>query len=135
MKKLADGGAVFVEKEHNGCRYGQMDLTAGYKTPDAQEEVPCAFLDAHRGCVLSQEDKPFDCKIWPLRIMDKDGKKVIALTPTCPSINQQPLQVMEELVQSGLGQQIFEYAKGHPYIIKIYKEGFPVLMAEGEAQA
>ena len=58
----------------------------------------------------------------------KEDKTVIALTPTCPAVNKQPLSVMEKLVEDGLGNTIYEYSKTHPYIVKEYKEGFPVLM-------
>mgnify|MGYP000020649228 FL=1 len=112
----------------DGFEYGQMELMYKYKTEDSEEEAACEFLDAKRGCVLSDEDKPFDCKIWPLRIMKKEDKTVIALTPTCPAVNKQPLSVMEKLVEEGLGNTIYEYSKTHPYIVKEYKEGFPVLM-------
>lgn len=107
-------------------RDGQIVL-GGYRTDDPEEEVPCTFLDPHKGCILKPEDKPFDCSIWPLRIMDKDGELVIALTPTCPSIGATPRPELIELVKNGLGEQIFEYAKTHPYIVKEYREGFPVV--------
>lgn len=126
----ADRGAVFVKHESDGKIYGQMDLTGCYRTQDSEEEAPCAFLDPDKGCMLSDEDKPFDCKIWPLRIMKKSGdnKCVIALTPTCPAINKVPLEKMKELVQEELGEKIYAYAKEYPYIVKEYREGFPVLM-------
>jgi hypothetical protein len=60
--------------------------------------------------------------------MQKDGRLVIALTPTCPAINEVGEQRMRELVQDGLGTTIRDYAATHPFIIKDYKEGFPVLM-------
>ena len=107
-------------------RDGQIIL-GGYRTDDSEEEVPCTFLDPQKGCILKGEDKPFDCSIWPLRIMDKGGKLVIALTPTCPAIGAVPNQALIDLVKNGLGEQIFEYAKTHPYIIKEYREGFPVV--------
>ncbi len=108
-------------------RDGQIIL-GGYRTDDPEEEVPCTFLDPQKGCILKGEDKPFDCSIWPLRIMNKDGKLVIALTPTCSAIGAVPSQALVELVQNGLGEKIFEYAKTHPYIIKEYKEGFPIIL-------
>lgn len=111
-------------------RDGQIVL-GGYRTDDPEEEVPCTFLDPHKGCILKVEDKPFDCSIWPLRIMNKDGELVIALTPTCPSIGATPRPELIELVKNGLGKKIFEYAKTHPYIIKEYKEGFPKLKSLG----
>ena len=107
-------------------RDGQIVL-GGYRTDDTEEEVPCTFLDPHKGCILKPEDKPFDCSIWPLRIMRKDGELVIALTPTCPSIGAVPSQALTELVKSGLGEKILEYAKEHPYIIKEYRAGFPII--------
>lgn len=107
-------------------RDGQIVL-GGYKTADPEEEVPCTFLDLERGCILKPEDKPFDCSIWPLRIMDKDGELVIALTPTCPTIGATLRPELIELVQNGLAQKIFEYAKMHPEIIKEYRIGFPII--------
>lgn len=107
-------------------RNGQIVL-GGYRTDDPEEEVPCTFLDPHKGCILKAEDKPFDCSIWPLRVMDKGGELVIALTPTCPTIGATPRPNLIELVKNGLGAKIFEYAKTHPYIVKEYREGFPVV--------
>ena len=107
-------------------RNGQIVL-GGYRTDDPEEEVPCTFLDPHKGCILKAEDKPFDCSIWPLRVMDKGGELVIALTPTCPTIGATPRSELIALVKNGLGAKIFEYAKTHPYIIKEYREGFPII--------
>ena len=59
--------------------------------------------------------------------MNKDGQLVIALTPTCPAIGVAPDKALVDLVQGGLGKRIFEYAKTHPYIIKEYREGFPIV--------
>ena len=42
--------------------YGQMKLLHKYCTQDSEEEAACDYLDEHKGCILSQEDKPFDCK-------------------------------------------------------------------------
>lgn len=106
----------------------RLVLEINYRTDDPEEEVPCTFLDPQKGCILKGEDKPFDCSIWPLRIMNKDGKLVIALTPTCSAIGAVPSQALVELVQNGLGENIFEYAKTHPYIVKEYKEGFPIIL-------
>lgn len=109
-------------------RYGQMQLEYKYQTDHAEEEAACEFLDPNRGCVLSEQDKPFDCKIWPLRIMKKDEELVIALTPTCPALGKTVSKEMKDLVCQGLGKQIYEYAMEHPFMIKEYREEFPVIM-------
>ena len=115
-----------VDDPHK-CGAGRLVLENNYRTADPEEEVPCTFLNPQKGCILKPEDKPFDCSIWPLRIMRKDGELVIALTPTCPSIGAVPSQALTELVKSGLGEKILEYAKEHPYIIKEYRAGFPII--------
>ena len=131
VEKYGAEGIRFLNCGEGDARYGRMDLEGNYRTKDSEEEVPCSFLDVKRGCILSEEDKPFDCKIWPLRIMRKqDGELVIALTPTCPEIGKQPPKIMEDLVRNGLGEKIYAYAAEHPFIIKEYKEGFPVLMVK-----
>ena len=110
----------------DGC--GQMKLEHKYKTDDEGEEAACDYLDAHKGCILSNEDKPFDCKIWPLRIMRKEDKLVIAFTPTCAALGKIPSDELKKLVNAGLGETIYDYAAKNPFIIKDYKEGFPVIM-------
>ncbi len=102
-----------------------VDLDGCYRTDDPEEEALCPFNE--QGCVLSAGDKPFDCSIWPLRVMRRNGGLAICLTPTCPVINEKPLAVMRELVQGEVGDRIAEYARLHPYIIKDYKDGFHVL--------
>lgn len=140
VRKL--GGEFDIEQK-DGYSYGKMNFDGRYSTDDAEEEAVCQYLDAQKGCVLSYEDKPFDCKIWPLRIMraqraDKaergagehiadESKLVIALTPTCPAINKVDIETVRKLVEEELGSVIYEYARQHPYIIKEYRENFPVL--------
>ena len=120
----ASDGARDAHESQNAYR---LVLESNYRTDDPEEEVPCTFLDPERGCLLKPEDKPFDCSIWPLRIMDKDGELVIALTPTCPAIGAVPNQALIDLVKNGLGEKILTYAKEHPYIIKEYRAGFPII--------
>lgn len=126
VDKLSMRRGSLVPDESLGCV--RIDLSECYKGTDEAEEVSCGFLDSEKGCMLSEEDKPFDCKIWPLRIMNRDGELVIALTPTCPAINEVPTEVMKKLVDDGLGETIAKYATEHPYIVKPYREGFPILM-------
>lgn len=141
VKKL---GGKFDMEQKDGCGYGKMNFDDRYCTNDTKEEAACPYLDTQKGCILSEEDKPFDCKIWPLRIMRmKDISKregcagggiadesrlVIALTPTCPAINKIDIENVRNLVKEELGSVIYEYARRHPYIVKEYREGFPVLM-------
>ncbi len=165
-------GGRFNMEQMDGRVYGRMDFSGKYATDNPEEEAACEYLDLNKGCTLSYEDKPFDCKIWPLRIMrtkaydergggaiaegesgepatgtisegeagehaagkiaenrrEIGGKLVVALTPTCPAINKVDIEEVKKLVEDVLGNTIYEYAKEHPYIVKEYRNDFPILM-------
>ena len=96
-----------------------VELSHLYKTDDPEEEAPCPFLDSSKGCILPPELKPFDCSIWPFRAVKVNGDQLaVALMPTCPAINKVPREIITELLKSGLGKKILDYAKENPDIVK-----------------
>lgn len=111
-----------VENE-NECY--QVNLVNKYKTSEEDEEGACPFL-GEKGCLLTK-DKPFDCSIWPLRVMKKEDEIFICLTPTCPSINLLPVEKIKTVLKNGLGEKIKEFTQKNPYIIKEYRDGFIIL--------
>jgi len=112
--------------EKDGYCYAKYDLSDQYKTDDADEEVPCPYL-GESGCILSDDEKPWDCKIWPLRVMNKDGEIVVALTPTCPSINRLEFAYVKDFVSANLKKDITEYEAAHTFLIKEYRSDFPII--------
>ena len=101
-------------------------------TESDDELFYCPALDHSTGCILG-EDKPFDCKIWPYRIMELGGKKVISIASICPTMYSKPLsELCEELDKNGLAEKIFAFAEAHPYIIKPYEKGYPILMVKND---
>lgn len=126
--KYATAENRFESVTVNGAPCAKMILEGAYKTESSEEEAPCFFLKDGVGCTLSDSEKPFDCKIWPLRVMQKGEHLVIALTPTCPAIQKVGTARMKALVESGLGDVIFDYATAHPYVIKDYRADFPILV-------
>lgn len=120
-------GSVLREFTSGSQTYATYDLSDKYLTDSPDEEAPCPYLGEH-GCLLDDEQKAWDCKIWPLRVMRKaDGEVVIALTPTCPSINKLDIETVRDFVQNKLRDNLLAYAVAHPYLIKEYKEGFAIL--------
>ncbi len=81
------------------------------------------------GCMLG-DDKPFDCRIWPYRIMDIDGRRAIAIASICEELYNRPLSQLVGLLKEGLAAEMFAYADMHPEIVRQYYEGYPVLMFE-----
>ncbi len=92
----------------------------------------CPALDRDSGCTLG-DDKPFDCRIWPYRIMELGGRRVISIASICPTMYSKPLsELCGELERDRLAEKIFAFADSHPYIVKPYEEGYPILKVEKE---
>lgn len=125
VEELKEKYGEFEVKEYKDSYTLKLDNL--YQTDSEEEEAPCPFLDDEKGCILSDEDKPFDCKIWPLRVMEKEGRQHIVLTPTCPSVNRSA-DKLKELVWEGLGREILQYAGDWPDMVKDYREDFIEIM-------
>lgn len=116
---------IFMEK--NGVKYAVTDLTGKYVTDDENEEAKCPFLSEESGCILT-DDKPFDCRIWPLRAVRKpDGGFGIAIAMTCPEMNKVPEDKIMELLDEGLAEKIYEHASVHPEMVKECTEDYKML--------
>ena len=88
----------------------------------------CPMLDHEKGCLLGS-NKPFDCKIWPLRIMRFEGRRVIVLSPVCPTIFSRPIKDIAAAARE-LAPAIFEQADKTPEMVKPYIEGYIILLVE-----
>ena len=94
---------------------------------DGEELYYCPMLDHKTGCKLG-DSKPFDCRIWPYRIMELGGKKVISIASICPEMNKKPLKdLVDELDRNGLADKIFAEAEKNPDMVKPYQDGYPIL--------
>lgn len=88
----------------------------------------CPLLDPCSGCRMGDE-KPFDCRIWPLRIMEREGRLVIALSMLCPEVKKlSPEQVRG--TAEALSGQLFEYAHKYPCAVRPYSGDCLVLVTE-----
>lgn len=93
---------------------------------DVQEDLYfCSLLDRQKGCILGDE-KPFDCRIWPFRVMRLDKRLVITLSPVCPVVQTRPLSLIKEVCDE-LAPVIYAQAQKNPDIVKNYIENFPIL--------
>ena len=93
---------------------------------DVQEDLYfCSLLDRQKGCMLGDE-KPFDCRIWPFRVMDLNGTLVLTLSPVCPVVKTRALEELCDFATE-LAPVVFKQAKAEPVIVKPYINGYPIL--------
>lgn len=98
---------------------------------EERELYICPALDPDTGCTLGG-CKPFDCRIWPYRVMDLGGTRVISIASVCPDLYKKPLNVLVEELDNGLGDIIFAEAAKNPAIVKPYEQGYPILKVRSE---
>lgn len=103
----------------NGCYKYNLEF-------EGNEIKYCPFLDEKTGCTLDNENKPFDCKIWPLRVMKKGNKKVLAIAKTCPAFSVTKADLLR-LISERLLEEIKEHISKNPYVINELKEDYEVL--------
>ena len=114
----------FVEKGQTRLFRMEPEMT------DGDELYYCPMLDKSTGCMLN-DSKPFDCRIWPYRIMELGGRRVISIASICPELYARPLkELVEELDRDGLADKIFAEADKCPDMVKPYQDGYPILKVE-----
>ena len=88
----------------------------------------CPLLDRERGCIMG-ESKPFDCEIFPLRVMELSGRKVLTLSPACPVVNAKRFDDVC-IYAKDKAPEIFAFADEHPEVVKPYLDDHPILLVE-----
>lgn len=127
ISKELDDPKIIINKGEK-CSFGHFDLSGEYISNADNEEVPCPCLDMEVGCTLSEEYKPFECKLWPFRVMKKDGRTVLAISIACPSIMKWECEWLRSFAQEHLKAPVQEYLKENPYIVKDICEGYLALI-------
>ena len=83
----------------------------------------CPML-GEKGCKLG-ENKPFDCRIWPFRVMKKGNLLLLTLSPVCETVSKLPVSAVSEFAEK-LSDTVFSEALNNPEMIKDYIDGYPV---------
>lgn len=94
---------------------------------DENDSFACPLLDPETGCRLGEE-KPFICRIWPVQMMEIDGRQAITLSPVCEAMLKLPLDTLLRFVKDDLAETIFAYADKHPNEVLPYDGVSPVLI-------
>ena len=92
------------------------------------EPYRCVALDERNGCMLGAEEKPFDCSLWPLRVMKKEDKVFIAIAEGCATVTDTFIRKVNTLLEEGLKEQIQNQALKQPDMIKPYTAGYRCLI-------
>lgn len=119
--RLKDNPAYRLTEEN-----GRFRIALPYD--DTHAAQPCPFLNPNAGCTLPETEKPFACKLWPVRLMrDDDGQLRLALYQGCPGIPADAHEALDRLLEDGLRTRIFEEAARDPSLILPYHPNYKFL--------
>lgn len=86
----------------------------------------CPML-CETGCTMGA-DKPFDCRIWPFRMMrDLEGALRITVVSYCPGMQKYTDAQLRNFLADGLAAQILAYAEAHPAHVKAWAPEYRVI--------
>lgn len=92
-----------------------------------EEPYRCIALDESSGCTLSPEEKPFDCSLWPIRVMEREGRIFLTLAGGCRGVSDTFIKKENKLLLKSLKEQVVKKLKENPDVIKPYSEDYAVL--------
>ena len=101
-----------------------IDIGDQYRTDGSGAEAPCPFN--RKGCILPGHLKPFDCELWPFRLMENGDGLALALVPTCPWIDKDSAKF--KATAATVAAKALAYAKTHPGIAIGYRPDYHVVV-------
>lgn len=95
---------------------------------DNKEEYRCSALDESSGCRLPAELKPVECSMWPVRVMNDNGKIYISLASSCHALDSEFKNSLMKFLNESLKDDIINLVKKDKKIIKKYDQSYSKLM-------
>ena len=78
------------------------------------------------GCSLN-DDRPFDCKAWPLYLMKKDEKYVVTLTDDCPVVSKKSMTMIYSCIDNVFLDECRRIICKYPEMITNYNRNMKIL--------
>ena len=118
--------AKIIEKNYSETKLVKNKSLMLFDIPKLSEDemFVCPML-TDKGCIL-KDDKPFDCKIWPFRIMyDENENASIAVSAYCKPVSSISKEKLKDfLISSGLIDKIKKYYLEYPESIKKFSKDY-----------
>ena len=123
---LQAAGTPLVHRGDGSCSFR---LT--YHGSDPAETADCPMLDPRRGCTLPREQRPFECRIWPLRLMrTADGRLALGLYLGCPALTPPVRAKLTEEATGPLLPLLLRQAEQQPLIVRPVDPAYSIIWTE-----
>lgn len=106
---------------------GSCSFHLSFLTNLADEVCNCPVLDTQNGCTLPRKQRPFECRIWPLRLMNDGNQLVLGLYTQCPALTPPVLHKLISYATGELLPRLTEYAREHPLAVRSLNPAYQVI--------
>ena len=122
-EELRAAGVPIEQRADGSCSFRLTYLSA-----DPAETANCPMLDTCRGCTLPREKRPFECRIWPLRLMRTDsGHLVLGLYRGCPALSPSVRRQITAYATDDLLPTLLSHAKLHPHSVRPLDAAYDII--------
>lgn len=127
MPSLLETTAQYILSFEPSTILNRDDKIFTFDVKNITEELyPCPAL-TDKGCNLPNEFKPFECSIWPFRVMQLKDNLVLAICKDCSALKNIDNQIIDDFANSKVRKLAFDYVKKYPQIVKPYHENYRVV--------
>lgn len=109
-ERLSEEGITMEQRERGGWSFVFHF--------DGDEAANCPKLDVETGCSLPEGEKPFECRVWPLRMMEEDGGLLIGRYRHCPALAGGVAGQLDQFARNELLPVLLAFAGKHPESIR-----------------
>lgn len=109
---------------------GSTSFYLHFCSNDENEVSDCPMLNRESGCTLPRELRPFECRIWPIRIMRDSSRLVIGVYKNCPALRGDALEKLINYAKGDLLPHLKSYAASHPLSIRPLNPAYNVIWQE-----
>lgn len=124
--RLQHAGVPLQQREDGSCTF-----CLSYRTDDPEETANCPMLNPSSGCTLPRGDRPFECRIWPLRLMRTEQQRLaLGLYKHCPALEP---AVRDTLVREATGPMLpalLEFARRCPQAVRPADPAYSIIWQE-----
>lgn len=106
---------------------GTTSFYLHFETESQDEVANCPMLNPCSGCMLPREQRPFECRIWPVRIMKHNNTLVVGIYEKCPALTNGGFEKLKEHTLEKLLPQILDYAQRHPRAVRDFDSAYKII--------
>lgn len=106
---------------------GTTSFYLHFETESQDEVANCPMLNPSSGCMLPREQRPFECRIWPVRVMKQNSTLVVGIYEKCPALANGGFEKLKEHTLEKLLPQILDYARRHPRAVREFDSAYKII--------